>query len=950
MNEYRMANTEYGSQNDGQKKCFSFCIPYSAFRIHSFNSASRCQPASHMPSHSSLFRLFRWAFGGLLLMSMSRLAIAAEPNATELFETKIRPVLVDVCFKCHGSDKDSGNLRVDSRAALLKGGDTSPAIVPNKPAESLLLKALRHTDDDLKMPPDKRLPDETIAAFEAWIAAGAPWPESKSGGFQTRRHWAFQPIVRPQIPSGRKPMAESREPPSQTQNLKSQNSDFRSPIDAFIQQKLDQAQLSLAQQADRRTLIRRATFDLHGLPPTVDDVAEFENDHAPDADERMIDRLLASPQYGERWGRYWLDVSRYADTKGYVFTEDRNYPFAFTYRDWVIRALNEDMPYDQFLVRQLAADLLPEPERTANLPALGFLTLGRRFLNNINDIIDDRIDVVCRGTMALTVGCARCHDHKYDPIPAADYYSLYGVFRSSREPKGDEAKSLMAMTLTEEDKPFDPYVFLRGQQGNRGPSVPRQFLSVVAGPERQPFANRSGRMELAQAIVSPTNPLTARVIVNRVWSHHFGSPLVKTPSDFGLRADPPTHPELLDWLSSELIAHGWSLKWLHREILLSAMWRQGSTEYRVPSSESDKRGLIATRNSELGTRNSSPDPENRLLAHMNRQRLDWESLRDSLLFASGRLDRSLGGPATDILKAPFSNRRTIYGFIDRQNLPLTFRNFDFASPDTHTPSRFVTSVPQQTLFLRNSPFLIELSRAFAGQTREREGLFRLAYGREPTADEIRLAEQFLADAAVETSPAPTWQFGYGEYDSEAKTLKSFTALPHWTGKQWQGGPNLPDPQLGWVLWNPNGGHPGNPQHAAVLRWTAPRDVTVVVTGTLKHEQKVGDGVMAVVVSSQLGEKARWTATNQSVETFVPAIALRRGESLDFIVTCRANENSDSFQWAPKVATVEKRQPTIWDIARDFPKTSNGQTAESPLTPWEQLAQVLLLSNEFQFVD
>ncbi len=890
-----------------------------------------------MPNHSPLFCLCRWAFGGLLVMSMSRLATAAEPNATELFETKIRPVLVDVCFKCHGSDKDSGSLRVDSRAALLKGGDTSPAIVPNKPAESLLLKALRHTSDDLKMPPDKRLPDETIAAFETWIAAGAPWPEGKSSGFQTKRHWAFQPIVADASRVGRMRDASAT-----------------NVIDAFVLRQLHDAKLMMSPPADRRTLIRRATFDLHGLPPTIDDIVAFENDDDPDAFEQLIERLLASPQYGERWGRYWLDVSRYADTKGYVFTEDRNYPFAYTYRDWVVRALNDDVPYDQFLIRQLAADLLPEPERTANLPAMGFLTLGRRFLNNINDIIDDRIDVVCRGTMALTVGCARCHDHKYDPIPAADYYSLYGIFRSSREPKPDEVKSLMAMTLAEEDKPFDPYVFLRGQQGNHGPQVPRQFLAVVAGAERKPFANRSGRLELAQAIVSPTNPLTARVIVNRVWSHHFGSPLVKTPSDFGLRADPPTHPELLDWLSAELIAHGWSLKWLHREMMASSVYRQASAK--------------------------SPDPENRLLAHRNRQRLDWESLRDSLLFASGRLDRSLGGPAMDILKAPFSNRRTINGFIDRQNLPLTFRNFDFASPDTHTPSRFVTSVPQQTLFLRNSPFLIELSRSFARraegvnppseptdlqESREQLGgrtpsarhqqtqlvqLFRLAFGRQPTAEEIQLAEQFLTDATLETPLAPTWQFGYGEYDSEAKSLKSFTAMPHWTGRQWQGGPILPDPQLGWVLWNPNGGHPGNPQHAAVLRWTAPRDVTVVVTGTLKHEQEVGDGVMAVVTSNQLGEKARWTAANQSVETFVPAIALRRGESLDFIVTCQTNENSDSFQWAPKLATVEKRMPAIWDAARDFPKTSNGQTAESPLTPWEQLAQVLLLSNEFQFVD
>jgi cytochrome c553 len=933
-----------------------FFVPTPRRRYTAFaeRKLSRSRLWNRLPAMltNSPFHRCRWSVALLLMLGTVFVsqANADEPNATsELFETKIRPVLVDVCFKCHGSDKDSGSLRVDSREALLKGGDTSPAIVPNKPAESLLLKAIKHADDDLKMPPDKRLPDETIAAFEAWIAAGAPWPAGKSGGFQTKRHWAFQPVSRPAIPHGRKPMTDGREPFSQNANLKSQISNRKTPIDDFIQHKLDEAQPTLSPPADRRTLIRRATFDLHGLPPTLDDILEFENDDSPHAYERLIDRLLASPQYGERWGRYWLDLSRYADTKGYVFTEDRNYPFAYTYRDWVVRALNEDMPYDQFLIRQLAADLLPEPERTANLPAMGFLTLGRRFLNNINDIIDDRLDVVCRGTMGLTIGCARCHDHKYDPIPMADYYSLYGVFRSSREPKAEDAKNLMAMTLAEEDKPFDPYVFLRGQQGNRGPNVPRQFLAVVAGPERKPFANRSGRMELAQAIASPANPLTARVIVNRVWLHHFGSSLVKTPSDFGLRTDPPTHPELLDWLSAELIAHGWSLKWLHREILLSATWRQGSSEFRVPSSEGTASTTL-TRNSELGTRNSSPDPENRLLSHMNRQRLDWESLRDSLLFASGRLNRSLGGPSSDIFKAPFSNRRTIYGFIDRQNLPLTLRNFDFASPDTHTPSRFVTSVPQQTLFLRNSPFSVELSRALAGRTRELNRLFRIVHGREPSNEEIQLAEQFLADAELESPLAPTWQFGYGEYDSDAKALKSFTPLPHWTGQQWRGGSNLPDPQLGWVHWHANGGHPGNPQHAAVLRWTAPRDVTVVVTGTLKHGQKEGDGVLVVVASGQLGEKARWIATNQSVETFVPATTLRRGESLDFIVACRANENSDSFEWTPKIATVEKRQPTLWDIARDFPRTPNGQSADSPLTPWEQLAQVLLLSNEFQFVD
>ncbi len=863
-----------------------------------------------------------------LFVVATQTAYTADPASEEdLFETKIRPVLVDVCFKCHGGEKVSGGLRVDSREALLKGGDLGASIVPSKPAEGALLKAIRHEDKDFKMPPDKKLPDETIAAFEAWIAGGAIWPQSKSGPFEAKRHWAFQPIVRPTVPV--------------ISILKSQSSN---PVDAFIQQKLDDAKLTLSPPADRHTLLRRATFDLHGLPPTLDELAEFAADDSPQAYERVLDRLLASSRYGERWGRFWLDLARYADTKGYVFTEDRNYPFAYTYRDWVVRSLNEDVGYDQFLVRQLAADLLPEPERAANLPALGFLTLGRRFLNNINDIIDDRIDVVCRGTMALTVGCARCHDHKFDPIPAADYYSLYGVLRSSHEPKPEEAKTLMAMTLVEDDKPFDPYIFLRGQQHNHGPKVPRQFLAVVAGPDRQPFANRSGRLELAQAIASPTNPLTARVIVNRVWMQHFGAPLVRTPSDFGLRCEPPSHPELLDWLSAELMAHNWSLKWLHRELMLSAVWRQASEP-------SDLKNEISNLKSQI-----TIDPENRLLSRMNRRRMDWESLRDSLLYVSGKLDHSIGGTATDVLKPPFATRRTIYGFIDRQNLPLVLRTFDFASPDTHTPSRFVTSVPQQTLYLRNSPFVIEQAKALAAETRDGStgniaGLFRAVYGRDPSTAEIVLAEQFLRDAKQTTDTVvPLWQYGFGEYDTEAKSLKSFSKLPHWTGSVWQGGPQLPDETLGWVALHAGGGHPGNPQHSAVIRWTAPQDATVVVTGELKHSGDGGDGVMAVVWSAQQGERARWIAHKQSTNTFAPATQVRRGESLDFIVFCRTNESFDSFNWSPKVASTEKRPNKVWDFSADFPKGPNPQTPDAPLTPWEQLAQVLLLSNEFQFVD
>ncbi len=675
------------------------------------------------------FRRTRYALAALIAIGLGRpypsgdvtaaepaVKVAASTEGIEFFEKQIRPLLVQNCLSCHG-EKKKGGLRLDSLTAMLQGSDNGSVIAPGKPDDSLLIRAVRYQDEP-KMPPDGKLPAEAIEALTAWVAMGAPWP-AEAGSAQTaagsadawKSHWAFQPIRKPPLPQ----VAQYDWP--------------RSPVDFFIAAKLSSESLTPSGPADRRTLIRRASFDVTGLPPTAEEVEQFVADPDPQAFDRMVERLLASPHYGERWARHWLDVARYADTKGYLFTQDRRYPNAYRYRDWVVRALNEDLPYDQFLVDQIAADRLPSAGDKRPLAAMGFLTVGRRFLGNPHDIIDDRLDVLVRGTMALTITCARCHDHKFDPIPTKDYYSLYGVLASSIEP--NEPADLM--TLADAEQPVAPHVFVRGNAGNPGDAVPRQFLSAIAGGNRQPFGPGSGRLDLARAIASPDNPLTARVIVNRVWLNYFEHGLVRTPSDFGLRSQPPSHPALLDYLAASLIEHDWSLKDLHRMILKSATYQQASLD-RPECRQADS--------------------ENRWLWRMPRKRLDFEALRDALLAVSGQWDRTLGGPAVELTTAPWSTRRTIYGLIDRQNLPNLFRTFDFASPDTHSPQRFTTTVPQQALYLMNSPFLRDqvLHLAARGELaavvvpRGRiEQLYRIVYGRLPSEQELRLGLAFLAD-------------------------------------------------------------------------------------------------------------------------------------------------------------------------------------------------------------
>jgi cytochrome c553 len=781
----------------------------------------------------------------LLLMGITGLAALSattgraqtpSPAGNEFFESKIRPILVDNCYKCHSSktEKLKGNLSVEFRESLLKGGENGPAIVPGNPDKSLLIKAVRYTDADLQMPPhDKKLPDDQIAALETWVKMGAPDPRSAGGmasqnwGKNRRAHWAFQPIKRVA-------------PPDVTDTNWVAN-----PIDAFVLAKLQENGMKPNPPADKRTLIRRATYDLTGLPPTPEELQAFVADDSPDAFAKVVDRLLASPQYGERWGRIWLDTARYADTKGDIKQNQDQpwYPYAWTYRDYVVKSFNDDKPYNRFVLEQLAADKLPAGKDSSQLAALGFLTLGPRFNDNKNDIINDRIDVVCKGFLGLTVTCARCHDHKFDPIPTQDYYSLRGIFDSCIEPQNeptlaaikptpeyaefaqkvnamdqelvqteaaikrerraqkDAKKDLRrdanqlrrqiallelndpgsppcATVLYDTTKPHDSPVFVRGEAENRGEMAPRRFLEVISGPGRPLYRYGSGRLELAQSIINPANPLTPRVLVNRVWLHHFGQGIVLTPDDFGNQSDPPTHPELLDYLAARFMHDGWSIKKLHRLIMLSNTYQESSAN---------------------NPRYAQTDPQNHLLWRANMQRLEFEEIRDSILAIGGQLDLTVGGRPVrlELGDGGFSHRRTIYGLVDRRNLPEVYSQFDFANPDITTGKRYDTTVPQQALFMMNNPLVVELARrlvnqdAFRDQSGE-EGKIKFLYERilqrEPTDVEIKLGLDF-----VDESPAPD-QITDASRDEMAEQRAE--RRPKKGGKGKKGGPAMTMVSLG----------------------------------------------------------------------------------------------------------------------------------------------------------
>jgi Protein of unknown function (DUF1553)/Protein of unknown function (DUF1549)/Planctomycete cytochrome C len=732
-------------------------------------------------------------------------AVAAEPTAEQalFFESKIRPILVENCHRCHGEMKQSGKLRLDSAAALFAGGESGPAVVPEQPEKSLLVEAINY--QSLEMPPDAKLKPEHVKLLTEWVKLGAPWPGSgeialqpRKGGLVVtdadRQHWSFQAVK----------VQRTKEP----KNRRTEGRQFvRNSIDEYILDRLAAIGLSPSPPAEKRQLIRRLTFDLTGLPPTAEEIAAFTADGSPDAYERRIDRLLASPQYGERWGRHWLDVVRFAQSNG--LERDSEKPLAWRYRDYVIRALNQDKPYDQFLIEQLAGDELT-PVTDDSLSATGYYRLGAWDDEPDDgkqakaDEFDDIVSTTASAMLGLTLGCARCHDHKFDPLGQEDYYSftaffqnihLYGkvadvvgggqpvdkegIFRPLPSGAGE------TLCVREREGPPPPtFVFVRGNAHTPAKQVQPRFIEVLSrsSEARQPRlpeaeasspATRGRRLTLARWIANKENPLTARVAVNRLWQQHFGRGIVATPSDFGRTGMEPSHPELLDFLASELIDGGWELKRMHRAIMSSGTYRQGSTnEFKVQSSKFKVDGSGVTLNFEPGTLNPSlVDPDNTLLWRQNLRRLEAEAIRDAILAASGELNLQMGGrgifptlppevlakqsrPGNGWDKSPPAEqaRRSVYIFVKRTlGVPL-LESFDVASPDTSTPSRSVTTVAPQALILLNSDFLQQQAAALARRVRqgadgkpqdEVRAAYQRALGREPSEREQAIAVEFL---------------------------------------------------------------------------------------------------------------------------------------------------------------------------------------------------------------
>ncbi|MBP3955566.1 DUF1553 domain-containing protein [Gemmata sp. G18] len=776
------------------------------------------------------------------------------PEHVEFFEKKIRPVLVKHCYSCHSAEakKVKGELRLDTREAVLKGGSSGPLLVPGDPAKSLLIQAVRHADPSLKMPPDVKLKSEEIADLEAWVKMGAPDPRDGASGAKkidfakAKEFWSFRPVARPEV-------------------LKA---GAANPIDNFIRAKLDAKGLKPAPPADKRALIRRATFDLTGLPPTPEEIEAFLKDNSPEAFAKVVDRLLASPAYGERWGRHWLDLVRYADTAG----DNSDYPIPqiFRYRNWVIEAFNRDLPYDEFVRQQLAGDLLPsqnEADRQAKLIATGYLANTKRFGSYEDErypwylTYEDQIDNLGRTFLGLTINCARCHDHKFDPISQHDYYALYGFFSSTRYPRPgieldkvqrdfvplvepedveiieltrqanttrlqkdveiqerlksiaekqletakrlgekemiaeatkelEQAVAKLKVVKKERDEfakqplPFETAyavaegktegkkkvgnacVQIKGDPERLGPEVPRRFPSILGGQTLPAATMGSGRLELANWIVDAKNPLTARVMVNRVWQYHFGKGIVRTASNFGILGQPPTHPELLDYLAARFVEDKWSMKSMHRLIMLSRTYQQSS------------------RDDEAGTK---IDVANEYLWRFDKHRLDAESIRDSLLAAAGNLDRSPGGahpfPAMSTwnftqhhpFKAVYeTNKRSVYVMAQRFQRHPFFALFDGADTNASTDRRLTSTTPLQALYLMNDPFVHAQAKKFAervcGEGKDDAARINRAYvllfGRTPTADEVTTATDYLAKVSdklraggtpMEQLPAKAWE-------------------------------------------------------------------------------------------------------------------------------------------------------------------------------------------------
>lgn len=1099
------------------------------------------------PHRSTLLALA--SFG---IASWTLAADSFPPEQIEFFEKEIRPVLAENCYDCHGGHKHENGLRVDLRSAFLKGSDYGAVVEPGKPDASKLIKAIRHAPGVEPMPKKReKLQPAQIAALEKWVTMGLPWPAEKEvaashGSNNPAEHWAYQPV---------KKVAASS-------------------VDALVEPKLKAAGLDFAPAADPAILCRRIHITLTGLQPSYDAVqafiAEAKSGGIPAATEKLTQKLLATPAYGERWARVWLDVARYADTDGYqVAGRNINYPYAYTYRDWVVQSLNEDMPYDQFLMHQLAADKMhPENPGHPSLAALGFLNVGDRFISDRHLQIDDRIDVVTRGMLGITVGCARCHNHKYDPIPSKDYYAMYSIFSSSMEPdqkdmpvigkpkseaafkeyeskvaeiakkeldfkkqvydeirkperlaeylafaqeastikdrntlKGragqlklrdkvadkwgdflkrhalkdkphpvmlawkefsalppaefaakapgviatvikperglnavarneftkrpapkslddvartyadifstclagtqpdnadwkqvreilfsepspmavpvEEANAFFtrkdldvivknsnervkldlehpgapprAMVSLDKPKPNDVRIFMRGNPGRQGDPAPRAWLTMFGGEK---FTDGSGRLELARKIASKENPLTARVIVNRVWMQHFGKPLVGQTSDFGVQTPKPVQADLLDYLASSFMEDGWSLKKLHQRILNTRTWQQSTTS----TPEKDLK-----------------DAENDLLCRANRQRLDYESMRDAMLQASGDLDTALaGGPAVRLTELEADKRRSLYLIVDRYDQATVPAMFDFANPDSHSPMRYATTVPQQALFLMNSPFLNKRAEQASKQTPVKgsavdslaiQSLYQRVLSRDPRPDEVEMAQRFAQDAEDlrKRSSAFVWSYGYGPVEKDAAgnhKLVSFTPFPHFgktpqTKNRWMPAETIPSKDFGHLFVAIGSGHPGK-GNAAVLRWTSPfENERIRISGILKRGSERGNGVRGIIISSRTGIIVNHLTKPVESVDMKAEIEVKLGEVLSFIVDSEGETDSDSYSWIPKIERIQTDSTTALITKADIDYCGPDAwplNRTKPQSPISQLAQVLMMSNEFQFVD
>lgn len=939
-------------------------------------------------------RLIAIALGiwGSLVSGAISVSSAAEAPA---FETDIRPIFREFCFDCHGAtEKHEGNLDLRLVRFLEKGGDSGTALLRGNAAESLLLQRIKNGE----MPPaGGHLTPEQISVVERWINAGAPTlrpePETLGPGVpitpEERNYWAFRPITRPEVAPAN---PEDR---------------IRTPIDALLKQAMPEG-LRFSPDADRVTLVRRVYFDLLGLPPSVEELAKWTAHPDENWFELLVNEVLESPHYGERWARHWLDVAGYADSEGATLA-DQERPWSWLYRDYVIRSLNNDKPFDRFLHEQLAGDELAgpangdwTPEQIELLTATGFLRTaadgtgsGDNSPAARNKVVGDTLKIISSSLLGLSLQCAQCHDHRYDPIPQSDYFAIRAVFEpaldwkkwrvpnermvslmtAAERQKSDEIEAevqkvaaeraekqkgfmqdalnkelekyeqplrdqlRMAYETAEKDrtpeqkalldknpsvkitpgvlyqylpaaaeelkkydakiaemratKPVHRYVralvepggeppvthlFYRGEFEQPKQEVGPAALSVVSTdgtryefPKDDPALPTTGRrLAFAKWLTSAENPLTSRVLVNRIWMHHFGRGLVPTPGDFGKLGSEPTHPELLDWLASEFMAKGWSLKQLHRTILGSTAWRQSS--YRDPAM-------------------NALDPENRFYWRKSLQRLDAEILRDRMLAASGTLNRDLFGEPIPIKEDETGQvivdgqqtRRSLYIRIRRTQPVGMLQTFDAPVMETNCEFRPVSTVATQSLMLMNGEFTLEQAGRLADRV--------IALNAPLPQSLQKLASE------LPPGPAPLWEFGSGVFDSEKQRTSNFRPLPHWTGSQWQGSDKLPDPQIGWVLLHAGGGHPGNPQFATVRRWTAPRNGTVELTGTLSHGGGSGDGVRGRLVSSQQGLLGEWIADKGKADTKVSGIAVSAGDTLDLIVDCRANENADSYGWS-----------------------------------------------------